>query len=252
MEEETDEESEQEDDCESVSSPEFIRRAMELGFTVPELLQAENEMPSPTSQVPIVEGSIAAKILNTMVKHASSKPARRPWRGPLPPPRVSPKRTLGDAIEAAMVCPGSSSRSWISGSSPTASTGRSRRSPEMAQVINSRSLFFGSGHSLKISKLKNNPIPGSGVGPSDLDFRLNACTKRMGRQMRHQNHLPKLQLEIAVAKRRTAIDVSQKAMFERTVMLICIVRSVIVLSTSHPDAQNSVEISHVLYPVGMQ
>ena len=91
LEEETDEESEQEDDCESVSSPEFIRRAMELGFTVPKLLQAENEMPSPTSQVPIVEGSIAAKILNTMVKHASSKPARRPWRGPLPPPRVSPK-----------------------------------------------------------------------------------------------------------------------------------------------------------------
>ena len=114
----------------------------------------ENEMPSPTSQVPIVEGSIAAKILNTMVKHASSKPARRPWRGPLPPPRVSPKRTLRDAIEAAMVCPGSSSRSWISGSSPTASTGRSRRSPETAQVNNSRSLFFGYGNSRKYSKLK--------------------------------------------------------------------------------------------------
>jgi len=183
LEEETDEESEQEDNYESVSSPEFIRRAMELGFTVPELLQAENEMPSPTSQVPIVEGSIVAKILNTMVKHASSKPARRPWRGPLPPPRVSPKQTLGDAIEAATVCPDSSSRSWISGSSPTASTGRSRRSPEMAQVNNSRSLFFGSGHSRKFSKFKNNPILGSGVGPSDLDFPFQACTKRMGCQI---------------------------------------------------------------------
>ena len=77
------------------------------------------------------------------------------------------------------------------------------------------------------------------------------CLKQL-RQMRHLNHLPKRQLEIAVEKCRTAIDVSQKAMFERIVMLRCIVISVIALSTSHPDAQNSVEISHVLYPVGMQ
>ena len=49
------------------------------------------------------------------------------------------------------------------------------------------------------------------------------CLKQL-RQMRHLNHLPKWQLEIAVAKCRTAIDVSQKAMFERIVMLICIAR----------------------------
>lgn len=35
------------------------------------------------------------------------------------------------------------------------------------------------------------------------------CLKQLC-QMRHLNHLPKRQLEIAVAKRRTAIDVSQK------------------------------------------
>ncbi|TVU40757.1 hypothetical protein EJB05_14233, partial [Eragrostis curvula] len=105
----SDTESEEDDEIESIAAPDFIQQAGELGFSMEELARADEEMPvSPTSQKPIlVEGSLAEKIINAMVQKRSKAwtPATKPWQGPLPPPRKSPMRTLGDALATAKVRP---------------------------------------------------------------------------------------------------------------------------------------------------
>jgi hypothetical protein len=84
----------------SLDTPEFVKHAQEVGFTISQLLSAEKELDYPIAEQP-KEGTKAKRIVDAKVRHQQE---RRPWRGPLPAPRVSPLRTFGDAIVSAKVC----------------------------------------------------------------------------------------------------------------------------------------------------
>ncbi|CAN6361771.1 unnamed protein product [Urochloa humidicola] len=90
--------------AEDISTPEFIAEAAAAGFSWQELQQAERELASPevSSKSGIEETrslpSLASRIVSALVQR---KTENRPWKGPLPPPRVSPPRTLGDAFASA-------------------------------------------------------------------------------------------------------------------------------------------------------
>jgi hypothetical protein len=81
---------------------EFIECSEEHGYTMAELLRAEDEVHvsliSKTYRAP--NGTMAKRIIEDLAADEKGGP----WRGPLPPPRRSPRRTIGDAIAAAKVC----------------------------------------------------------------------------------------------------------------------------------------------------
>jgi hypothetical protein len=117
-EEDSDEDSEggqeqDEDDSsmQTLNSPEFCWVAMEVGFTESELLQAEEEVKiSPNSKKYIaLEGSLASRVIKDIISNKKVKP----WSGPLPPPRISPRRTIGDAIAMAHVRTNPQNRQFI-------------------------------------------------------------------------------------------------------------------------------------------
>jgi hypothetical protein len=92
----------------NMSTPEFIAEAAAAGFSMKELKQAEQELsPSQVCSEPNNSRSLAEKIVSVLVQR---KLESRPWKGPLPPPRVSPPRTLGDAIASAKRINGTNSR----------------------------------------------------------------------------------------------------------------------------------------------
>ena len=79
------------------STPEFIEEAAHAGFSLDQLIRAEQSLNSgktPTSE----DLCLSKAIIHTMVQR---KFAGVPWQGPLPEPRVSPPRTLGDALAKA-------------------------------------------------------------------------------------------------------------------------------------------------------
>ena len=123
----------------SISTSEFISEAAAAGFTVQNLQQAEQELSSTevrdcsTSVSKGTAPPLAKRIIDAMVQR---KTHSRPWQGPLPPPRVSPPKTLGDAFVSAR---------WINGAP-------SRRGSTFAPAVNSKR---GSDHcssSLKAAK----------------------------------------------------------------------------------------------------
>jgi hypothetical protein len=78
------------------STTTFINDALDAGFTIEQLAMAEQALDSgksfsPTAQLP-------KAIVSEMVRR---KLALKPWKGPLPGPRVSPPRTLGDYLAMA-------------------------------------------------------------------------------------------------------------------------------------------------------
>jgi len=106
----------------SPSTPELIAVAAEVGFSTQDLLQAEHELNEGTL-VSATSSSgctppLAKRIISALVQHRV-KPT--PWRGQLPPPRVSPPRTLEDALEVA----------WRSKSSPCRSGSRHSSTPAL-------------------------------------------------------------------------------------------------------------------------
>lgn len=85
----------------TVSTPVLIKEAAAAGFSLSDLQRAEQELQSPSQVCAGPSNSlIANKIVSTLVQR---KLKGQPWKGPLPPPRVSPPRTLGDAIAVAKV-----------------------------------------------------------------------------------------------------------------------------------------------------
>jgi hypothetical protein len=91
---------------EEFSSIDLVKEATEAGFTVDQLCQAEYELSTPSSVTPktgnrLKEGSIAKKVIDMWVNNRRSK--GQPWSGPLPPPRQSPLRALGDALANAKI-----------------------------------------------------------------------------------------------------------------------------------------------------
>ena len=114
--------------------PDFIKQAQEAGITIPQLLSAEKELDNcPCADQP-KEGMLAKKVIDAMVHH---RKVQRPWRGPLPAPRVSPPRTFGDVLASAKVCRNSSPSPCFTrihdSSSSFSSPAMSPPAPEMVQ-----------------------------------------------------------------------------------------------------------------------
>ena len=86
------------------STPVFVREALEAGFTIDQLSRAEKALDSGMHSG---DARLAYSIVSTMVQR---KLAGRPWQGRLPPPRISPPRTLGDAMATASYQRSSKSR----------------------------------------------------------------------------------------------------------------------------------------------
>jgi hypothetical protein len=99
-----------ESDVSSVSSSKddsvLVEEALEAGLSLEQIRQAEEELVSPSPDATKVskqlkEGSMAKKVIDVWVNNQRNK--GRPWCGPLPPPRQSPLRTLGDALANAKI-----------------------------------------------------------------------------------------------------------------------------------------------------
>jgi len=109
------------------STPEFVKDALEADFTVDQLARAERALASgniPSSS----DCRLSRSVISSLVHR---KLVGTPWHGPLPSPRVSPPRTLGDFFAKATYqyrskkTPASSGS--VSGRSP--STSRQARTP---------------------------------------------------------------------------------------------------------------------------
>ena len=85
-------------DDEDLSTPEFINQATAVGFSLDQLCIAEKALDSSNVNPCSSDVNLAKSIVSKLVQ---SKCAGAPWKGPLPPPRVSPPRTLGDALAKA-------------------------------------------------------------------------------------------------------------------------------------------------------
>lgn len=83
----------------SPSTPDFVSRAMEAGFTADQLLRAEHALSSGNKSPQSEDVFLSKLILDKLI---SKKNQLDPWRGPLPKPRISPPRTLGDVLAAAL------------------------------------------------------------------------------------------------------------------------------------------------------
>ncbi|KAL6604814.1 hypothetical protein ACP70R_042758 [Stipagrostis hirtigluma subsp. patula] len=86
-----------EDGTSSISSAGLIDKALAAGFTCNEVYEAELSLRSRSmepSHSRTKTPTLAKKIVQTLTQNRKVKP----WSGPLPPKRVSPVRTLGDAI----------------------------------------------------------------------------------------------------------------------------------------------------------
>jgi hypothetical protein len=79
------------------STPEFIKEAAQAGFSMDQLIRAEQSLNSGKTSTS-EDLRLPKAILSTMVQR---KFAGVPWQGPLPEPSVSPLRTLGDALAKA-------------------------------------------------------------------------------------------------------------------------------------------------------
>jgi hypothetical protein len=95
-----------EDEEEELPMPmkeELIEAAEQAGFSIQDLIQAENELegmekvcfssPSVDLRCPL-----SSKIVKAIIREKSLKHKGRPWQGSLPKPRISLPKTLGDAV----------------------------------------------------------------------------------------------------------------------------------------------------------
>jgi hypothetical protein len=97
----------EDDEGKEIATPtkeEFIEAAPHAGYDAQDLIQAENEIvdmekvsfSSPASSYFCCP--ISSKIIKAIARGKSLKHNRKPWQGSLPKPRISPPRTLGDAV----------------------------------------------------------------------------------------------------------------------------------------------------------
>ncbi|CAN6371606.1 unnamed protein product [Urochloa humidicola] len=121
-----------------ITTRQFIAEAQAVGFSIADLQQAEKDLSSPAAvsssiTSPGQKHSLAKRIVSAMVEN---KLKGRPWQGPLPPPRVSPPRTLGDALGSAMARKNRNSyrRSMASTGLSPATSGDARRSGDVGGV----------------------------------------------------------------------------------------------------------------------
>jgi hypothetical protein len=106
-----------EDEEVAITTPtkeEIVVAAMRAGFSVEDLIQVENEIDnmekvscsspsraefrcsSPSSTE--FRCPLSSKIIKAIVRGKSLKHYEKPWQGSLPKPRISPPKTIGDAV----------------------------------------------------------------------------------------------------------------------------------------------------------
>ena len=95
---------------EEPSTPDFIAQAKDAGFSIDQLVKAEKAIDSGNVNPCSSDVRLANSIDSELVRQ---KLVGAPWKGPLPPPRVSPLRTLGDAINKAAYHHTPSGLPWI-------------------------------------------------------------------------------------------------------------------------------------------
>lgn len=101
------------------ATSEFIKDALDAGFTLDQLSRTERVLDSGKSPLS-GDLHLPKSIITTL---AQKKLAEAPWQGPLPAPRVSPPRTLGDClVKASHWTLGSQGRSGTSFRQPTSPT----------------------------------------------------------------------------------------------------------------------------------
>jgi hypothetical protein len=97
-----DESDEEEMDVATPTTDEFLHQAMTAGYTVAEVLEAkeqlvmaEIEVSSTSSNLYPRKCPLVDKLIHSLVNRQTPI---KPWKGPLPPPRISQPRTFGDAL----------------------------------------------------------------------------------------------------------------------------------------------------------
>ena len=91
---------------EDPSTPEFVQLALEAGYSIDELVATEDALNAGNSSNNLKSAhSIVSNLVNRKITGGA------PWQGPLPPPRISPPRTLGDFFAKASYRRSSVSRS---------------------------------------------------------------------------------------------------------------------------------------------
>jgi len=78
-----------------ISTPELVEEAIAAGYTVEDLFRAEEALGSGKTSA---DRCSPLKLVSDLVQR---KGAGKPWQGPLPAPRISPPRTLGDCVAKA-------------------------------------------------------------------------------------------------------------------------------------------------------
>jgi hypothetical protein len=96
-----DDESSVDSEDDDIEVPTLVEEAIAAGFSIDHLRQAEEELSSPSNGstkvcAKLKEGSISKKVVELWISNRQNK--AEPWTGPLPTPRKSPPRTLGDAL----------------------------------------------------------------------------------------------------------------------------------------------------------
>jgi len=93
----SDESEEDEPKVHSPSTLEFVKEALDAGFTIDQLATAEQVLDTGKASLPR-DLLLPRAIVESLIKR---KLVGEPWQGPLPAPRVSPPRTLGDFLAKA-------------------------------------------------------------------------------------------------------------------------------------------------------
>jgi hypothetical protein len=93
-----------ESEKEDITTPMLLSEALNVGFSLEQIKLAEAELESPQQMTTKVrsnlkQGSISKQIVDVWM--ANHKGKAEPWSGPLPPPRMSSLRTLGDMFAKA-------------------------------------------------------------------------------------------------------------------------------------------------------
>jgi len=78
-----------------ISTPELVEEAIAAGYTVEDLFRAEEALGSGKTSA---DRCSPLKLVSDLVQR---KGVGKPWQGPLPAPRISPPRTLGDCVAKA-------------------------------------------------------------------------------------------------------------------------------------------------------
>ena len=155
------------------STPVFVREALEAGFTIDQLSRAEKALDSGMHSGDV---RLAYSIVSTMVQR---KLAERPWKGQLPPRRISPPRTLGDAMATVSYQRSSKSRQ-IGSPAERHIGGGANSSPSPAQSTPTRDVQ--SSKNFEIPKLQCIDPDFPPLSPVKLPVDLTACGTSVDRE----------------------------------------------------------------------